>query len=306
MSQSIPHNIVIRAATPDQQSRALSLVFSGEEHEDPAAQVAAALAAANDDEHALDGLLVACRGREVVGAIWGQTMPGRTAVVWPPRLVEDESQETAEALLRSLDEHLSSRNVRMAQAVLMSHDGLDATCLRDGGYQHAADLLYLASERSQFPDSPPSSPLDFHPYQPSDQPRLAALIEQTYEGTRDCPSLNGVRDTQDVLEGYRQTGQSGWRHWLLVQHEHRDVGCLLLADHTEHDQWELVYMGVLPAARGRGWGVEITRYGQWLTLCAGKQRLVLAVDAANEPAIAMYVTAGFAECARRSVWLKIL
>ena len=34
----------------------------------------------------------------------------------------------------------------------------------------------------------------------------------------------------------------------------RMIGCLILTDYPEHAIWELIYMGVLPAARGRGWG----------------------------------------------------
>ena len=38
----------------------------------------------------------------------------------------------------------------------------------------------------------------------------------------------------------------------------------LLADHPEHDQAELMYMGIVPEVRGHGWGGQITRYAQWM------------------------------------------
>ena len=72
-----------------------------------------------------------------------------------------------------------------------------------------------------------------------------------------------------------------------------DVGCLLIADWPQNDQWELIYMGVVPEARGRGYGVAVVRQAQWLAGCAGRQRLVLAVDTANEPAMRVYAAAGF-------------
>jgi hypothetical protein len=81
---------------------------------------------------------------------------------------------------------------------------------------------------------------------------------------------------------------------------------LLLADHPDDDQWELVYMGIIPAARGRGWGLQITRHAQWLTGCAARRRLILAVDAANQPAVAMYAAAGFQTWNRRSAFVKSL
>ena len=85
--------------------------------------------------------------------------------------------------------------------------------------------------------------------------------------------------------------------------ENTDVGCLLLADHPSQDQLELVYMGLVPSARGRGWGES-----SFAKLCrvarnCGRARVVLAVDSANWPALAMYRRAGFAEFERRTVMI---
>jgi ribosomal protein S18 acetylase RimI-like enzyme len=88
--------------------------------------------------------------------------------------------------------------------------------------------------------------------------------------------------------------------------EGRDVGVLLLADHPRAGHWELMYMGLVPEARGHGWGRHIARHAQWLARCAAVERIVLAVDAANRPALAMYERAGFAEWDRRSVFVRIL
>jgi ribosomal protein S18 acetylase RimI-like enzyme len=93
---------------------------------------------------------------------------------------------------------------------------------------------------------------------------------------------------------------------LICRHAHQDVGCLLLAEHTGSASWELVYMGLLPEARGMGFGTSLVRYAQWLTGRAGYARLVLAVDASNGPAISCYSEAGFLAWDRRSVLLKVL
>jgi len=130
------------------------------------------------------------------------------------------------------------------------------------------------------------------------------VLEATYEQTLDCPVLNGVRQIEDVLVGYRSTGAFSPDYWLIVRHGGKDVGCLLLADHPQHDNIELVYMGVMSSLRGRGWGIQITRQAQWLTRRAGRRRLVLAVDAANTPAVRMYAEAGFQTWDRRSVYLR--
>jgi ribosomal protein S18 acetylase RimI-like enzyme len=64
-------------------------------------------------------------------------------------------------------------------------------------------------------------------------------------------------------------------------------------------------MGLTPAARGRGWGHELTRHAFSLAQAAGRRQLVLAVDANNAPALKTYAAAGFAAWDRRSVFLRM-
>ena len=93
--------------------------------------------------------------------------------------------------------------------------------------------------------------------------------------------------------------------WFFIQRQGTDVGCLLLNDHPAEQQWELVYLGIVPEARGHGWGEQATRFAQSLARRAGRKRLILAVDATNDPAVSAYTKAGFFEVLRRSVFLKI-
>ena len=82
------------------------------------------------------------------------------------------------------------------------------------------------------------------------------------------------------------------------------IGCLLLADHPQDNQFELVYMGIVPQARGQRFGADVTRQALWLTGAAGRRQLVLGVDAENEPALQIYEQLGFTEWDRRRVLLK--
>jgi mycothiol synthase len=81
---------------------------------------------------------------------------------------------------------------------------------------------------------------------------------------------------------------------------------LLLADHPSARHWELVYMGIVPQARGRGWGRQITQHAQFLARRHNIERIVLAVDAANSPALAMYRSAAFEPWDRRTVYVRFL
>ena len=267
-------------------------------------EVAATLAAAERRELSLDGLLGASRGSRLVGVVWGRILPGRTALVWPPQLAAGEDTQTAQRLLHRLNEYLQAGDVRLAQTLLSTDAAEDAARLRDAGYVYGADLLYMACLAERFPVHRPRSVLDLEPYSDGDRRRLAELIESTYADTRDLPLLNGARDINDVLDGYRQTGVFRNDRWLFVRHGRQDVGCLLLTDHPGEDQWELMYMGLTPSARGRGWGLQITQYGLWLAAQSGRTRVLLAVDALNQPAVSVYEAAGFLAWDRRSVYLE--
>ncbi len=250
-------------------------------------------------------VLIARRSDDLVGAIWAQEHAGRTAGISPPQLVDGEPDQTAIDLLRAAAQRIGARDVRLLQALLETDTGPDFRRMIAAGFVHACDLLYLVSLAKVFPSALPESPCELVTVQPADMPRLAQILERTYEGTLDCPRLNGVRSGDDILAGYLQTGTSGREHWYFCRHADQDVGCLLLGDHPGGDQWEVIYMGLLPAARGKGWGIVIARHAQWLCRRAGRARLVLAVDAANRPAIAAYAEAGFLAWDRRSVLLQI-
>ena len=108
-----------------------------------------------------------------------------------------------------------------------------------------------------------------------------------------------------MLAGYRACGTFDPRRWLIAAVGGADVGCLLLADHAADDQWEIVYAGLLPEAHGRGYGLLMAQHARRLARAAGRARLVLAVDAANVPAVKMYERAGFVAWDRRSAIVRI-
>jgi mycothiol synthase len=254
------------------------------------------------DELPLEGLLVALRDGALVGAVLAITQPGGAGLVWPPRLVEGEAAGTADRLMEAVEGVWATASVVLACSALETVGAADDALLRTHGYALLSTVLYLISPRGGFPPTPPVDRLEFEPHSEANHGRLVSLVRATYEATQDCAGLRDPRDIGQVLAGYRQTGRYDPRHWLVVRHQGRDVGCLIVADHLEHGSCELVYMGLIPSARGHGWGKEIARYAQWLTSLAGRDRLVLAVDAANDPAVAVYTSVGFRAWERRVVY----
>jgi ribosomal protein S18 acetylase RimI-like enzyme len=231
-------------------------------------------------------------------------MPGKTAQVWLPRLESGEPSATALGLFQAIDAWLEEQSIELAQALFEQISEEEEQLLLQAGFVYLSDLLYLASPTEQFPESSPASQLEFTPYDPSRHEALKSVIEATYFQTLDCPKLNDLRDMEEVVEGYRSSGVFLANLWSLVRFEGKDIGCLLLVDHPEYDNVELVYMGVVSATRGRGFGMEIARFAQWQTKCLGRARIVVAVDAANEPAVRMYSAVGFQAWDRRRVYFR--
>jgi ribosomal protein S18 acetylase RimI-like enzyme len=242
----------------------------------------------------------------LAGAVLVQIQPGRSAMVWPPRIIDGQPRQAAAQLLEAGLRALGQADLGIAQALLPTDAGGDADMIRAAGFRHVSDLLYLVCPAHGFPDVQPSSMLQFSPIGADHERRFAALVEATYEGTLDCPAVNGLRSMEDVLQGYRATGKYDPAWWLVVHRQGEAIGCLIVSDYPQYDTCELIYMGLVPAARRQGFGAAITGQAMWLAATARRQRLVVAVDAANTPAVKMYAAAGFQAWDRKSVFLRVM
>jgi ribosomal protein S18 acetylase RimI-like enzyme len=249
-------------------------------------------------------LWIGQRERRIVAAMLAEVQPGRTAVVGCPQTLPGQPPEVAGAVLTYVIEQLRQGGVTLVQAVPPTHATTHAEQFVAAGLQPACELLYLVSVSADFPADCPDVGLELIPYESSRHDRLVHVIERTYEGSLDCPQFATGRSLEDVVAGYRAVGEFDPARWLIVRQTGADVGCLLLADHPDNNACELVYMGAIPEARGRGLGVALVRHAQWLTAQAGRERLSAAVDADNSPAIAAYAAAGFTGWDRRTVFLR--
>ena len=251
----------------------------------------------------IEGLVVVLADGELIGAAWGQRQPGRTAIFWPPQWTRAADEDTACRLSCAANAALDGAGIRMTQLLLADRHAPIVPTLERAGFERLADLVYLGWKTAAIPIAAPSE-LTFEPYRVTERSRLSEVVEKTYEASRDCASMNGKRPMADVLDGYQATGDFSPENWLFVRADGADVGVLLLADHRAAKHWELMYMGVVPRARGRRFGREIVRGAQRRTRAAGVERIVLAVDAENFPAIKMYNETGFTAWDQRTVYVR--
>jgi ribosomal protein S18 acetylase RimI-like enzyme len=268
--------------------------------------IGTSLASGNSDAAVL---FAAWKNERLVGAALAQPLPGKAALVWPPQALLDETAERQSAsalLIGRLCDTLREMRVQIAQTLLGAGDQDAAAVMEAGGFTPAAELLYLAADAHEFPEQPLALSFTLEPFTDNDTPRLARLIERTYVGTLDCPQIDGLRSAADVIAGYQGVGEFRLERWLFARYEDEDVGCVLVNVHPDVAHAEIVYLGVVPEVRGRGYGLDLTRQAQWLARQAGCEQTVLAVDAANDPAIRTYIAAGFREFDRKTVWIRAL
>jgi ribosomal protein S18 acetylase RimI-like enzyme len=248
-------------------------------------------------------LYVAREGGAVVAAAAAYPQAGRSCHVFPVGLAAGGDVTTGSALLRAMLDAFRAEGAVWCQSLLDPSDELGAAVLSHSGFILASRLQYLVSPVAAAPEHAPESSVEFLGLSSCDEQRLQDVIQRTYVGSQDCSEVGGWRDLRDVLAGYRSTGSYDPSRWFLVRRGDADVGCLLLTEHSDSLQWELLYMGVVPEARGGGLGRAMVRYGQWLAREAPSASMVLAVDAANTHAVEVYASCGFVTWAERSVWV---
>jgi mycothiol synthase len=211
-----------------------------------------------------------------------------------------------QALMTALCRELDSPDVRFGQCLLSPEEMAESVWLRQFGFEPAAELYFLARALEvEIPDADEVPPGAVEVFAESENAaRFAALIERTYEGSLDCPLLNGRRTGVDALASHRLSGQFQPRGWRLYRQDGRDAAVLLLNEHPDQDAVELVYFGVAPEFRGQGWGRRVVIDAITLSRSWNRAAIFLAVDAGNTFANPLYAGCGFQEVARRSVWIR--
>ncbi len=238
-------------------------------------------------------LLGAFDQHRLVGAALLQFLAGRGAMLFPPQLVDAADEAAADMLLHAALAAARDRGAKLVQCLLLPGEAAALARLGRHDIHKLAELVYLYCDAALFPTAPPPGRLAFEPYRTCERHRLTAVVEATYQGTLDCPALNGVRTADEVLAGYESACGKDMSWWRIVCFEGSDVGCLLVASYGAGEACELTYMGLVPEYRGQGLGRQLVQHALWVARQAGASRMVAAVDLANVPALSVYLAAGF-------------
>ncbi|MEM8910586.1 MAG: GNAT family N-acetyltransferase [Planctomycetota bacterium] len=191
------------------------------------------------------------------------------------------------------------------------------------GFERVGTLDYLSVDFPiRLPQSTPVTPDPVAAMVPlasddaDEVARFNALVARTYEGSLDCPTLESYRSVDQIIQGYRDNATYSPDLWFtLVDAQrtvadgakvHAPIGCLILAKHSGGNDtvMELVYMGVVPEARGRRCGETIMHAIASMAEKCGAARLLLAVDRQNRPASQLYQRLGMRRIFSETVWVQ--
>lgn len=143
---------------------------------------------------------------------------------------------------------------------------------------------------------------DWVTYSDKTHTRFINTILESYIDTLDCPEISGLRKGEDIIESHKHTGLFCPDSWFILEREGKDIAVILLNDsELEHSTYELVYMGVVPEARGRGIGKKLLLKAFELAKKKNIRYIRLAVDTRNTPAIRLYKKFGFFEKKRQRI-----
>jgi ribosomal protein S18 acetylase RimI-like enzyme len=311
-------DVTIRPAAGDEIHAALRLILSHGNRRAGDGDVVDFLSFAVQRRIDLTSLWVAVRGSRIVFAALPVTSPGRTMLLLSPAHVPDEALDTSgPALIAELTAHYADRGVQLAQALVDPEHHRSIALYDRCGFHALAELIYLFRDMRGAGAAWPQLPAGFvwERYSSANHARFAQTISASYEGSLDCPALNGVRDIEDVLAGHKAAGEFDPQLWFLLVERAAGAapsspgigrGALLLSRSSRGDALELIYLGLAPAARGRGLGDLMMRQALAAAAATGTGGLSLAVDARNAPALKLYYRYGMQRVASRIAFMRDL
>jgi mycothiol synthase len=261
-------------------------------------QLRKAIAAGNIDPTAI--FVALGDHQRVVGAIATTDLGGAQIDIHLPRA---ESIPIMSELITFAIESWRRRGGRQFQILLAPHaDDSARPDLRKLGFRFITKLELMMRPISSADATVPAVRLKLFPCKP-DCEIFALAVLATYEGSLDVPELNGTRSADEILASFGVGSPLDLPGMWIATSENDALGVLALCS-RDGREFDLAYMGIVPAARGLGFGTELARIAICVAAHRGATVLHLSVDGRNHSARRIYAQLGFEVHDRRAVWLN--
>jgi ribosomal protein S18 acetylase RimI-like enzyme len=300
-------SLIVGPARPDEREAAFRLIFQHFGTDLLSNRIGNAMEMVRQGEMDPSGVLVARDRRGLVGAMVSVPVPGASGLVWPPQTRDLPDQSVIEdQLIQATACWLRGQGAKMAQALLTADEQALAHSLERNGFDHITSLWYLRHDLSPSAASLLATDhLTYRTYREVDRALFHQILLRSYEYTVDCPEVNGVRTIDEIIAGHVAQGRHDPDRWWLALHKGQPVGVMLVVELVESRAWDIAYVGVVPEARRRGHGRELTRKAIEAARAADAGQLTLAVDNRNRAAWNLYRQFGFEPYDQREVYLAV-
>lgn len=298
---SQPPELTCRRARPEDRAAALAFALGG-----TVARAADMERRAQREGLDLERAWVCCRGLAFVGSAVMIPHPGRTAllVAGTPR-DRGHADDIAAVIRHALHDRAAHAGIALVQSLTEPGHRDAAHAMDAGGLRHLATLEYLERPAPEVDRRPVGLPAGCRvgTWDPRDRALMADLLARTSEDSLDCPGLAAMRDPADVLEGHLAASSHDSSAWHVAWRDGVPVGVALLSVHSDARNVELIYLGLVPGARGVGVGTALLDLALRDAAMRRNAPVSLAVDVRNVPAARMYARAGFVAVRRREAWV---
>jgi ribosomal protein S18 acetylase RimI-like enzyme len=300
------HSIRVETARTEDLGPAFRLIFRHVPDAERELRVANALDLVQRGELDRGGIKVVRGEQGLAGALISAPVAGAGGIIWPPAVAAPLHREAVEDRLVGEALHwLQGQGAKLAQCLLSEPEVAMGDSLVRNGFARVTDLWYTRHVLTGIDARAPTETLTLETYAECDRGVFQQTLLRSYEGTRDCPEVNGIRTIEEVIAGHKNQGTYDPDLWWLARVRGTPAGVMLLTEMVEWRGWDLIYLGVVPEQRRRGVGRELTEYALRAARAAGQRQLTLSVDVRNEPAWNLYHSLGFEAYERRTVFLWI-
>ncbi|GIX03365.1 MAG: hypothetical protein KatS3mg113_0371 [Planctomycetaceae bacterium] len=300
---------LVKCTSPEQQDLGLRLLFAHLPVEEQSEHVAQALLAVHRGQLSLDELWCVWQGEIPVGATLLYCLPDGSGIIWPPVVTRAAVADdmVRHELFRLIIRRLDHRELRWGQVLLAPEEAHDLPRWEAYGFKHVTDLYTMGRDLIGVPSNRLELPAHarFVTYDQATHALFLDVLQRTYEQTLDCPWMNGLRSSEEALQVHQLSGVWEPKLWELLEVCGEPVGIVLLNDHPEQSAVELAYFGVVPSARGAGWGLHLLHRAIDHAARRGRHILFAGVDAQNCFANGLYLKCGFVELQRRLVLIRL-
>jgi ribosomal protein S18 acetylase RimI-like enzyme len=234
--------------------------------------------------------------------------PGRTVLFFGTSATLLGSDLSAMDLgLNAICRHYGVQDVQLAQVLLDPADQITIDGYARHEFVRMADLIYL-QKNIRRTAHPGQLPHEFRLLNYSEQTHagFARGVLESYHDSLDCPALNGMRNIEDILAGHKAAGPFDPKDWFILLRGDLPVAVLLLCKTHLADGMELVYLGLIPKIRGLGIGNYLMQIAEARVYEHRLQKLTLAVDSKNQPALKLYYRHGMQQIGTKTAMMRRL